>query len=173
MINKTNDGLKGDVNVYQNFADRFNGQGFIDKLTPEELVKILNEFKEKGDNLASSGEKVANELSKLLDDINKGSFGNYISDISDFLSSLTFEQNVAIVNITGCIVIIVSLISLFGVFYGNILIDKLNLENSFPKIARIINWRRKFQFYYSLIDFILIFSVASTIIYINILIYVQ
>ena len=173
MINKTNDGLKGDVSVYQNFADRFNGQGFIDKLTPEELVKLLNEFKEKGDNLASSGEKVANELSKLLDDINKGSFGNYISDISDFLSSLTFEQNVAIVNVTGCIVIIISLISLFGVFYGNILIDKLHLENKFPKIARFIKWRRKFQFYYSLIDFILIFSVASTIIYINILIYVQ
>lgn len=47
MINKTNDGLKVDVSVYQKFADRFNGQGFIDKLTPDELVKLLNEFKEK------------------------------------------------------------------------------------------------------------------------------
>jgi 5'-3' exonuclease len=173
MISKTKDSLKEDVSVYQSFADRFKDYGFIEKLTPDELVKLLNEFKNKGENLASSGEKVANELSKILDDINKSNCGKYISDISDFLSSLTFEQNVAIVNVTGCIVIIFSLISLFGVFYGNILMDKLHLEKSYPKIARFIQWRRKFQFYYSLIDFFLIFSVASTIICINILIYVQ
>lgn len=115
-------------------------------------------------------------MNKVLEEINKssGKSGNkYISDLSDFLSSLTFEQTVAIVNISGCIAIIISLISLIIIFYGNILIDSLQLEKRYPRIARFIQWRRKFQMYYSIIDFIIIFSVSAIIIYINLLIYTQ
>ena len=174
-VNNVGEGLKGDLSVYQQLANRFKDSENIEQLAPEELVKLLKEFKEKGDKLANSGENLSNELSKILDEINKGSGSGtkYLSDVSDFLSSLTFEQTVAIVNITGCLAIIISLISLFSIFYGNILIDRFQLEKSYPKVARFIQWRRKFQFYYSLIDFILIFTVASIIIYINLLIYVQ
>ena len=175
MINKANEEFKGDLDVYKELGNRFYDPDALEKLTSEELVKLVKEFKEKGDILANSGQKFGNELSKILEEINKGS-GNtskYLSDISEFLSSLTFDQCVAIVNVTGCIVIIISLISLFIIFYGNILIDRLQLEIKYPKISRFIQLRRKFQLYYSLIDFFLIFIVASTIIFINILIYVQ
>ena len=134
-INNVGDGLKEDLSVYQQQANRLKDSGVIDKLSPEELVKLLNEFKEKGDNLAKSGEKVSNELSKILDEITKGSGSgtNYLSDVSDFLSSLTLEQTVVIVNVTGSIAIIISLISLFTIFYGNILIDKLNIYKKYPR----------------------------------------
>ena len=55
-----------------------------------------------------------------------------------FLSSLTFEQTVAIVNISGCIQIIISILSLMIVFYGNILIEHFKLEEKYPKIANFI-----------------------------------
>ena len=59
-------------------------------------------------------------------------------------------------------------------FYSELLIKKYSkLLIKYPRILKIVELRSKFQFYYSLIDFILIFTVASTIIYINVLIYVQ
>lgn len=139
-VNNVGEGLKGDLSVYQQLANRFKDSENIEQLAPEELVKLLKEFKEKGDKLANSGENLSNELSKILDEINKGSGSGtkYLSDVSDFLSSLTFEQTVAIVNITGCLAIIISLISLFSIFYGNILIDRFQLEKSYPKVARFI-----------------------------------
>ena len=85
------------------------------------------------------------------------------------MSNLTLEQTVIIVNITNCICIIISLISLFTIFYGNILIDKLKLDTRFPRIGKLINWRRKFQLFYSLIDFFIIFTIAIIMIYINIM----
>lgn len=144
-------------------------------LNPNELVKAIESFKTTGKTIEEGQQSIISKLDKILEEISRGggsgSQSQYTQDISNFLNSLSFEQTVAIVHITGCVAILISLLSLFLIFYGNILIDVLQLEKRFPRIARIIQWRRKFQMYYSLIDFIIIFSVSSIMIYINLLTY--
>ena len=69
----------------------------------------------------------------------------------------------------GCITIFISLISLFTVFYGNVLIDKFNIEIRFPKLGKLIILRRKFQMYYSLLDFFILFSIIIIMFILNIM----
>jgi hypothetical protein len=144
-------------------------------MTSEQVKKSFNEF---NDLILESTKNCNNAKSTILEILDKikksggGNNSNYtINEISNFLSSLTFEQTVAIVHIFGFIVIIISLISLFTVFYGNKLIDYFQLENKLPKIARFIQLRRKFQMYYSLLDFVLILIVISIMFYIDLLLF--
>lgn len=143
-------------------------------VTPEEYKNKFQEFSE----LLLESLKTCRigkvELKEILDNVSKSSSNgnNYtIDDISNFLSTLTFEQTVAVLHIFGFITIIISLISLFTVFYGNLLIDYLKLEQRFPRIAKFIQLRRKFQMYYSLLDFTLILIVISIMFYIDILLF--
>jgi hypothetical protein len=64
------------------------------------------------------------------------------------VNSLDHVHNIAIINLFGIFLIIISLLSIIFIFYGNILLDYLNLEQRYPKIAKIIILRRKFQGYY-------------------------
>lgn len=58
-------------------------------------------------------------------------------------------------------VLISALISIVFIFYGDILIKKYNLELRYPKIANIINLRRKFSRYYLILNICLIIYVIS------------
>jgi hypothetical protein len=95
----------------------------------------------------------------------------FMNNYNDYLSSLTFEQSFAIVHILGAVVIFISLISLFSVVYGNMLIDYFQLEKRWPKLARFINLRRKFQLYYSMIDFFIISAILSIVIIVDVNLY--
>ena len=151
------------------------------KISAEALEKKMVEYQDLYRNCKDKHENVVDKLNEIVDIVKgKGSGGsnssnltNLIENITDkisaFLSNLTLEQTVIVVNVTGSIAIMISLISLFIIFYGNILIDKLNIDKKYPKLYKFIEWRRKFQFYYSLIDFLIIFIVTLAIIYINIL----
>jgi hypothetical protein len=50
--------------------------------------------------------------------------------------------------ILGKSVIFSALISIIFIFYGNILIEKYDLENRYPRLAKLIQLRQKFQKYY-------------------------
>ena len=65
--------------------------------------------------------------------------------------------------------ILFSLISIISIFYGEKLIIFFDLENRFPKLAKFIQIRRKFQQYYLLMNIGLIIIVLVIIIYINII----
>jgi hypothetical protein len=54
--------------------------------------------------------------------------------------------------------IISGLISIVFIFYGDYLINKFQLEIKFPKLAKIIQLRRKFQKYYLILSILLILS---------------
>lgn len=94
---------------------------------------------------------------------------NFIDSINQFLSTLNFEQTLAILHISGSIFILISLYSILLIFLGENFIKFFNLEEKYPKIANFINIRRKFQKYYISINVIIIVFVLLTIIYINFL----
>ena len=55
-------------------------------------------------------------------------------------------------------VIISGLISIIFIFYGDYLINKFQLETRFPKLAKIIQLRRKYQQYYLILSILFILS---------------
>nr|UEV87025.1 hypothetical protein [Grifola frondosa] len=97
---------------------------------------------------------------------------NYIEPMNDLLSifsSLSYEENLAIIHLSGSISILLSLLSIIFIFYGNIIIDYLQLEVRFPKLAKFIQLRRKFQQFYLFINILIISVISIIIIYINLL----
>jgi ABC-type multidrug transport system permease subunit len=93
------------------------------------------------------------------------SFYKYFEDFNSLISSLDYTQNIAFINLSGIFVILVTIISIIFIFYGNIILDYLNLEQRYPKIAKFIILRRKFQQYYLLWD-IFIITIVSIVMFI-------
>jgi Ca2+/Na+ antiporter len=89
--------------------------------------------------------------------------------ITSIIDGFNYEQNLAMSNILGSMVIIFSLFSIISIFYGEKLIIFFDLENRFPKISKFIQIRRKFQQYYLLMNIGLIIIVLLLIIYVNII----
>lgn len=93
------------------------------------------------------GEEIINEMRRNGNNFTDSIY-KYIDNFNHYMASLNYEQNIAIINLFGIFVIIVSLISIVFIFYGNIILDYLNLELKYPKIAKFIVLRRKFQQFY-------------------------
>jgi hypothetical protein len=96
---------------------------------------------------------------------------NFISMYQDYFSTLTLALTGALVHILVSIFIFFSLFSIIGIFYGDTLIRYLNLEEKYPKLARFIQLRRKFQQYYFILNIFLIFIALSSVIFVNLLIF--
>lgn len=83
-----------------------------------------------------------------------------VENFNQWLSTITYEQNIAFINLSGTFVIFVTLFSIIAIFYGDRLINYLKLEERYPKIAKYIILRRKFQQFYLLINILIIFIVT-------------
>jgi hypothetical protein len=71
-------------------------------------------------------------------------FNEIIQVYTDFLSTITLEQHVPLINSLGLIIITACLISIAGVLYSNYIFKSFNLEN-YPRLAKFIQLRIKFQ----------------------------
>jgi hypothetical protein len=69
-----------------------------------------------------------------------------INNINDLKESSILNFNFSLEWFEG--VIFSALLSIIFVFYGNILIEKYDLENRYPKLAKLIQLRQKYQKYY-------------------------
>ncbi len=97
---------------------------------------------------------------------------NIIETINNFLGNLTPLESLAIMHINASLVILLSLFSIISIFYGEFFIQKFSLETKFPKLAKFIQLRRKFQQFYLLINTLIIFAVMIAITYVDILAFV-
>lgn len=83
--------------------------------------------------------------------LNKNDLGSLISEMIEkyqsFLSTLTLEQHVILFNLIGLISLLYISISIFSIFFGNKIIDRLNLQSHFPKLAKFILFRQKVSEY--------------------------
>jgi hypothetical protein len=131
------------------------------------------------ENIGKSNDKLSDVID-LLFNSGSGSKTNFlfveditkfISMYQDYLSTLTLAQTGALVHIIVSLFIFFCLFTIIGIFYGDTLIRYLNLEEKYPKLARFIQLRRKFQQYYFILNMFLIFIALSSIIYVNLLIF--
>jgi len=123
-------------------------------------------------NGLEEGNKILDEIVNTFSNIKgSGSSSNYIFDIinlySDFLNTLTVVQKGALGHLLAAIFLLFCFTTIITIFYGETLIKYFEIEKRFPKIARFIEIRRKFQQYYFLLNTCLILSTLFFIIYVN------
>ena len=123
-------------------------------ITQTEILKIIEDLKRSGGN----------------NFIDPDIFNKFIDNLNSYLSTLDLEQIVAFTNIIGIFTILITLISIIFIFYGNLLLDYFNLEDRYPKIAKIIILRRKLQQYYLLWNIFVITVVLISMFFVNLLI---
>ncbi len=132
------------------------------------------------DSINKGLDKITEQYSYLIDLITKSSGGkggsasliehNPIEAINNFYSSLSFLETYAIVHLSAVVLIFLSLTSIISIFYGEIIITKLQLTTRFPRLTKIIELRRKFQQFYLITNILTILVVLLAITFVNILI---
>ncbi len=120
----------------------------------EEILKYISKF---GEN---SGD---NSNSFIINN-------NLIDSINNFYSNLSILETLVVIHISGFIAILVSMFSILTIFYGEFFIQKFNLESRFPKLAKFIQLRRKFQQFYLITNFLLILLVILALTFSNLLV---
>lgn len=95
--------------------------------------------------------------------IHKSSILNFDFDLSiEWFKTLEGVQQLAVGIFLGKSVILSSLISIIFIFYGDILLDKYKIAEKYPKLAKIIELRKKYQKYYFKYNCLLILMVVIT-----------
>lgn len=89
------------------------------------------------------------------------------NDFNAWLQTLDYIHSVAIVNIMGLGLILLSLLQIIFIFYGIVILDYLNLETRYPKLAKIIQLRRTFQQFYLLLNICIIAIVSIIMLFFN------
>lgn len=98
-------------------------------------------------------------------------YKEFINSHSDWMQSLSLTKQSAVIHITNSILVLLCSLSLITVFYGDSLINYFKLEEKYPRIAKYIQLRRKFQQYYFFINALLILLFTVIILMFNIWIF--
>ena len=146
--------------------------------TIQEKLEQISETNSNNAECISTSQKLLTELSDkyntIIDSIKKsgGNDGNNFLDsniletLNDYISSLTPLETLSFMHICGSIVILFSLFSILTIFYGEFFIQKFSLETKYPKLAKFIQLRIKFQQYYFIVNVSMI-ATALLILYVN------
>jgi len=154
--------IKDNVLIYKNKSTDLNSKlselGIIDQLINRDLEK----FSEEVDSLLSNIENPSeNDSVETVDkDINESVvLGTDFFQIKEWFDGLIGVQKLAFTIILGKSILLSALVSIIFIFYGNILIEKYDLVNRYPKLAKFIELRKKYQKYYFIYYCLLVFFV--------------
>ena len=154
-----------------------------------EIVQRTAEVAQQSREVLQQNKAVLQQVSQIQDKINnlinKGN--NFISNIpsiddlytilNSFLNSLT-SFDIPHQIIIGNLVVILYLLSLFISYlsglYGNYLIDKFDLSNRYPKLAKILHYRMKYQqYYFKYLGFLTFFGLFLSLVFNLFILYVS
>jgi hypothetical protein len=133
------------------------------KIENENLQQLISEILKFYDNNKFLGDNI--NLFEIL--------RNFINNWSLFISNLSFEQLIAIAHLTSSICILFNILTILSILFGDKLIIYFNLEERFPKFSFIFKLRTKFNNFSLTLSFIMIISILLTLIYVNILIFIN
>lgn len=142
----------------------------------EELRKISESLKDSINQTSSELETskgILEQIGDIIENIkgiveSKGNISDIISNYNEILSTLTVTELGALGHLLAAIFILLCLSSIIAIIYGDFLINYFKMEDKFPKLAKYIQLRRKFQQYYLFLNLIQIIFILFLIIYINI-----
>lgn len=138
------------------------------KLNPEQ-IRALQESADKLNNSSNSVEKA---LKDLIDARKKfwdsDYFQSLIDQFNSFISQLSFEQLYAFAHISAAIFILFLIINIIMTLFSSFLLDLFNLEKKYPRLAKVVIYRKRFQTYYLVVNIFFILLTVIVIIFINI-----
>ena len=159
--------LKNNINSYISKSTepstKLSDLGILDQLIKQDTKKFSQEFNsltlnieqdqqpaactvlpspEKEENVSLEGTSSSLDIKKS-NILNLDLFSNL-----EWFEGLNGIKKIAVSMIIGKSVIFSALVSIIFIFYGNILIEKYDLINKYPRLATIIQLRQKFQKYY-------------------------
>jgi hypothetical protein len=114
--------------------------------------EILKGFSQEKDSVAQSA--ISNQLND--DEINKSFI---LAPLVQKFENFDTMSKLAVSLLLSNSLLFSALSSIFFVLYGDYLINRFQLEVKFPKLAKIIKLRRKFQRYYLIFDSLIIIGV--------------
>ena len=112
------------------------------------------------------------ELSDSIKEINN-KFLSGLTNFFEYLDTLTLLQESSLFHFFIFIVILVSLINIIIVLFANEFINYFNLENRFPKLSIFFKLRLKWQKFYLITSFTILFILCFFAIFINILLFIN
>ena len=145
-----------------------------------ESVNIINE----DGNMKEGIGKVSESTSILFDflnffkDIISGKSGgisyifNFYNDFIKYLDSLTLLQESALLHMLMFTYIICTLFTIIGVFFGNELINYLDLENKNRYLSSFLKIRARLQRYYLIWTIFMLFVVCLVGLFLNLLAFI-
>ena len=148
-------------NNLNNFLKKYQGDHFDSEENFSDGITNLS-------NEAQSVTKAAKEAWDKVDKNNIFDLEWLTNSLNEFYSQLGLGESLAAVNLSGCLVIIVSMISLIIVLYSDTLIIKYKIVERYPRFKNIIEIRRKFQKYYLIWDISVILGVSIIMASLNI-----
>jgi hypothetical protein len=141
-------------------------------LTTEITTKVNNTFtnhKTDHSTIVKAVEDLISNKSKFIDDFN---LQELLSKFNDYIMNLNYEQSLAFVNLSGIFIIMITLISIISIFYGNKILNYFNLESRYPKFAKFILLRLKFQQYYLFVNIIIITIISIIMFALNLTVFI-
>jgi hypothetical protein len=191
FINKANNNSEPKPNL----VELFKGKNVVYNKTIEEITneitqfrlecaKLTNSSSEEISNVASgsgTNSDIINNSSNLINNfIDKNNNNNslwenykeFINSYHDWMLTLSLTKQSAVIHIVNSILILLCLSSLITVFYADSLIKYFKIEEKYPRIAKYIQLRRKFQQYYFFLNALLIIVFTIIIFVFNILIFI-
>jgi hypothetical protein len=160
ILSKLAEKLK-DPNLDQGQVDYING------LLQHHFDQTFAALNKSNSTLQDILEKIASSSSGSSSNNFVDSFNSLLENYKSFLSTLNVEQLNAIVNFWGLIFLVACLISIAAIFYGDYLIKYFNLEVKYPRLAKFIQLRRKFQLFYLNLNFLAVLLMALYLIWFN------
>lgn len=150
--------------------DQLNKSG-LQSQNKEQLFSDLTRTLDRKTELVN---KVSDEVKNINDTFTKkkdlfGFIDDFIVWYKEFLSNISVEQLGCLSNIIGFSIIFMALNSIIIIYFGNNIINSLNLESKYPKLAKFIQIRRKILDKY--IKFHIVYIYVTSIVFICINIY--
>jgi hypothetical protein len=126
----------------------------------------LNRAQEYLDKTIKEASNLYGKTNKFLEDFN---FYKFIENYRNYISSLDLNQLCQLITISFSIPTLICFINILIINFGDYIINYLELDKRYPKLARIIDIRKKFSKFYIFINSIIMFISILTIIFINII----
>jgi len=142
-------------------------------LSPEKVSEINAEATENISTIADNTENFSKIVRKYLDKFNpKDGTNNFLSGLDNLFNGKLFSgmsliETGAIMHISGALFILFSLFTIISILFGNMIIERYNLEKRWPKLARLIQLRNKVTKYSLILNFSLIILVLLVFIFFN------
>ena len=168
IISKASDfsNIENEIEKITNKLNDINGNLETQNLQPEETVEQLINLKklyfQKLNELNNEKDKQIIDIKDIIDNLDKSDisqlFKEFIEKYQNIIENLNLEQLVAVFNIIGDFMFLMTLTTICTILIGDILIDKLNLDIKFPKLAKYIKIKKNLNKHY-LIFYIILFYI--------------